>query len=244
MATPVLNLLTNGLIEAEWLAQGEAAQPGDLEFARGKFNDILDEWAAQNRFVYNNEFNLYTLTPGLAPHTIGPTGTFVVPQRPVRLESAALVLVNAGNSSTDLPIGVEDDQWWAKVPIKDMQSSLPTNVYYSEGVPNGQLFFWPVPTVANKVRLQTWGLISQVGSVQQKLDLPPAYRKALTLTLAEELSGPRSESIGLTRKAALARVAISQNNLKPPRIETNGGGMPGSRSGARPDFNFLTGLRE
>lgn len=241
MGTPLLSLISNALIEAEWLSQGETPQAEDAQFTLGKLNDLLDEWAAQDRYVYSNEFNLYTLVPGLAPHTIGPdNATFKVPQRPVRLVSAAIVLSNGDQTTTDIPIAVQDDQWWANVRIKDLQSQIPTAVYYSESFPNGSLFFWPVPDVNYQTRLETWGLIGQFANVQQTLNLPPAYRKALTLTVAEELAGPRSGDPKLAKAAADARSAIWSNNAQSPTINTAQPGM--SPAGERrTNFNFLDG---
>lgn len=244
----VLDLITNALIEAEWLAQGEQPEAQDANFALSKLNDLLDEWGALDRFVYANVFELFTLVPNLAPHTIGPAGnnpapTFPVLYRPVKIiEPAAIVLTNTDGTTTDLPISVEDADWWAQVRIKDMTSSIPTAVYYEPDWPLGSLYFWPVPNQNYQVRLQFWTQLAQFASVQQACSFPPAYRKALTLTLAEELGGPRSNDPMLVRKAYDARGAISQNNAQSPKTNLNAAGIGSqTRSSGRPDFNFLTG---
>lgn len=76
-----LDIITGGLQEINVVAQGEAAQPGDAEFALNKLNDLLDEWAARKVFLYNVSFPTFTLIPGLSPHTIGPLGQLTQSQR-------------------------------------------------------------------------------------------------------------------------------------------------------------------
>src|ERR1017187_4793277 len=166
MSTPnVLSILTNALIEAEWLAQGEQPEPQDADFALGKLNDLLDEWAAQERYVYAKLFSLFTLAPGLSPHTIGPGGgaTFALAQRPVRIDGCTIVLANTDGTSTDIPINTtRDADWWNFVRIKNLQSQIPTDLYYEPDIPNGSMFFWPVPNYNYQARVESWQAIQQI----------------------------------------------------------------------------------
>lgn len=242
----VLSIITNALIEAEWLAQGEQPEPQDAQFVLGKINDELDQWSAEEKYVYAKDFALFTLVPGLSPHTIGPgTGaTFSLPQRPVRIDGCTIVIPNADSTSTDIPIcSTRDADWWNFVRIKNLQSQIPTDLYYEPDVPNGSLFFWPVPNYAYQTRIEWWQTVGQFLTVQDTLVLPPAYRKAITLTVAEQLAGPRSNDPKLARAAADARSAIWSNNNQSPTMSTMVAGIPGPNSSGerRPDFNFLDG---
>lgn len=263
----VLDLVTNASIEAGWSAPGEIVDGDGAGFIFSKINDLLDEWAAQKLYAYAMTFELFTLVPGTSPHLIGPDvdADFRVSQRPQRLEYAAIVLPaagstsdgsfgsgdfgsgefgggggSAGNNNVDIPIYIGDADWWAAQSIKDLQNQIPTGVYLEPAWPNGKLFYWPVPDRNYQTRLEMWGILSQFALITQDFSMPPAYRKAITLSVAEELGGPISASPKLAKSAALARAAIKQNNDGSPRIRTSGSGMPGSRRG-RPDFDFLTG---
>jgi len=241
-----LNIILDAMIEVGILAPGEDnnADPGVVQWAFRKLNYLLDEWAADEIFVYSVAFQLFTLIANHPVHTIGP-GTaqlpadFPVVQRPVKIVSASLLL----NNNVDTPIDVEDDQWWASNPVKTLSSSLPTHVYYSPDNPNGNLFFWPVTSVVYPVRLELWTLLSQFSEITDPVDgpggqgiLPPAYRAALMLTLAEALGGDPPDN--LADRAKRARAAIMGNNMEAPRITTVDAGMPEDNS--RPRFNFLT----
>jgi hypothetical protein len=246
------DIVRDAMIEVGMIAPGEVPDGDSGQWAFRKLNYLLDHWAAQDLYVYSNSFNLFNLVVGLSPHTIGPgdgvtPATFTVEQRPVRIESAAIVLDSNG-LPVDIPIPIEDDDWWAENRLKTLQSQIPTHLYYSADWPNGSLYFWPVPNAQYQVRLQYWTLLRQFASIDHPLggpnsaaSLPPAYRSALMLTLAETLQpGARqSANPALSMMAAKAREAITQNNAPSPRISTAGAGMPSNDRHTR--FNFLTG---
>jgi hypothetical protein len=160
-----LDIVKDAMIEVGMLSPGEEPDGESGQWAFRKLNYVMDWFSAQFPYAYNVEFTEYELVANLSPHTIGPgdgttPATFTVEQRPIRIESAAIVLEQNG-VNVDLPIPVEDDDWWAQNRIKDLTSTLPTHLYYSPNWPNGNLFFWPIPTVANGVRLETWVLLHQ-----------------------------------------------------------------------------------
>lgn len=248
----LLDIITDALIEVGMLAPGEVPDGETGQWVFRKANYLVDTWSAQFGKVYTTTFQLFTLTPGLAPHTIGPgppVATFNVAQRPVRIESAALILNSAGQK-VDLPINIRDDAWWAAQQTKDIQTNVPTDLYYSPGWPNGELFFWPVPNSASQVRMQLWTLLNQYSQINDPLSgitnvgtLPPGYRNALMLTLAETLlsGGEKEAHPVLVASAKDARQAIFGNNAKSPRMQTRDSGMP--KAGRKADFNWVTGGR-
>lgn len=252
----VYDIVCDALIEIGALAPGETPGADEAQWAFRKFNDLIDTWQAQNAFVSSYAFNVYTLVANLSPHTIGPSGLATFPTngqpRPVRIESAALLLQNSTSSGlVDLPINVRDRQWWAAQQVKNIQSDIPTDLYYDPTSPDGSLYFWPVPNALRQVRLEIWQTVSQFISIQDPIGgpggpktLPPGYRNALKLTLAEDLlSGSNREaSPSLIAKAMKARAAIFGNNVKSPRMATRDTGMPQAKpSGQRQDFNWATG---
>lgn len=251
MAT-ALDVIQGALIEIGALAPGEIVDGDVGQWALSKLNDLIDSWQAMSVYVYSYQYNTYTLTAGLSPHTIGPTGTFVLSPRPVRLESAAQLL-NSGPSLVDLPINIRDHDWWAQNQVKNIQTNVVTDVYYDPTSENGSLFFWPVPNGANQVRLQFWNTVNQftaitdpIGGPAGPATLPQGYRNALKLTLAELLCpGAQKEATKeLVGAALLARKAIMGNNDKSPRIQSCDFGMPKANvGGARGDFNWMSGGR-
>ena len=204
-------------------------------------NQLVDYWAARSCYAYTTTFVEYTLTPGHQPHLIGPglsAPDFAVALRPTGLSSANLIL--PGGSPVDVAIHIRDNAWWAAKSAKAIASNVPTDLYYEVDFPNGQLWFWPIPTAAYGVRLEGNVVLQQFQSLDDTFSAPQAYQAAVTLTLAEELCDlwefPMPQN--LARRAIKARDALQSNNNLPPRIAS---ADYGTFSNPRGDFNYMTG---
>lgn len=223
--------------------------PGDqAQWIFRKLNYMLDVWAAKKAYVYTTNFMVFPLIPNLSPILIGPTGSagWVIPQRPVRIETAALLL-NGSTEEVDCPINIRDDKWWAANQTKSITSSVPTDLYYSANFENGECRFWPVQQNNRNVRLQLWQMLQQYYSLTDPISgpgtqngtMPPAYRSAMMHTLAELIapSFEREVSAALQKAATASRTAVFGNNNLSPRIGTRDYGMPnaGRRGGY---FNY------
>lgn len=244
-----LDIITAAMVEIGMLAPGEVPGGDSAQWAFSELNNLLDVWAARKAYVYSTNFVQYTAPPNTSPVTIGPTGIFVVPQRPVRIESCA-VRLNAPGSFVDAPrLKIRDADWWAANAVKQITSSICTDLYCDGSWPNAGLFFWPIPNVALPILLETWQAIAQLQAINDPIGgptgpntLPPAYRAALTYTLAEMLCPGAEKELSPTTagKAQAANKAVFGNNNPPPRISTQDAGMAhGGRRKGR--FNYVSG---
>lgn len=241
----VLDIINDAAIEANIIAPGDDL-PGDVaQWAFRKANNLLDYWSAKKNYVYTTNFEVFALVPNLSPHTIGPGGTFVQTQRPVKIVSGNVVLNNV-TPNIDLPLNIRDDQWWNQNSIKALTAQFPTDLYYSANWPLGQIYFWPVPTTAYLARLELWQLLSQFEAITDPIGgpggagtMPPGYRNAFMLTLAQMLlpGGQKELSLSLAAAGAAARQAVFGNNTKPPRIDTADFGCPDGTTDAE-IFNY------
>jgi len=114
----------------------------------------------------------------------------------------------------------------------------PTDLFYSPTFPDGSLYFWPVPTSSYGVQLETWALLNQlsdindpVGGADGDTSIPPGYRNALMLSLAETLLPGASRQLHptLAVTAAAARLAVFGNNSAIPRMSTQDSGRTGGQ---------------
>lgn len=240
MPFTALNLCEDAAREIGVFGEGNSLQPADANFFLGVFNRLLDNWNAERAAVYASAFNTFTLTAGLSPHTIGPTGaTFTMAVRPVSLTGASLIL-SGGSLPIYQSLTVRDAQWWAAQTVPTLSTSIPTDVYYQPDWPLGKLYFWPVPSTAYQVDLETRVLLAQV-ALGTTIDLPPGYRDALTLTVAEQSCRAfgRPVTPDLAKSAATSRARIFANNDVTPKLVTQDSGMP---SGQGSYFNWRSGL--
>ena len=243
------DLIQSAGYEIGVFSPGEPIPAAEALWALEVLQRIIDLWNAKRAMIYAVEFDTYTLTAGLAPHTIGPTGTLntgaAANRRPVQIASASFVLNPGGSTAVDLPIQMRDKNWWAANPLKAMTSSIITDCYYEPAGPNGQLNFFPICNTNGVVRLEQWSGLQQALTLQIALGLVQGYWEALVTTLALALcpSFERQPSPVLVARQAGAIKTVFANNDPAPRIDT-AGGMPGTAGVGRPDFNFLTGGRE
>ena len=242
------DLIQSAAYEIGAFAPGEAVAAAEALWALELLQRIIDQWNAKRSMIYAVEFDQYTLTANLGPHTIGPTGVLktgaAANYRPVRVASASFVLNPGGATAVDLPIQMRDKDWWAANPLKAMTSSIVTDCYYEPSSPNGQLNFFPICNTNGVVRLEQWSGLAQARTLQTQLGLVQGYWEALVTTLAVAMcpSFEKQPSPVLVARQASSIKTIFENNSPAPRIDT-AAGMPGSAGTGRPDFNFLTGMR-
>jgi hypothetical protein len=257
----VQNVITNALYEMNVVAPGETPDPGEMAFALSKFNQLLDSWATQKVYIYALQLlgdplvsgSNFILTPGLQPHTIGPTPapnstspapTFVVDgERPARLANVNIILNNV-SPNVRFPLNKRDKDWWASNRVQSIQTTLPTDYYYREDWPNGSIFFWPVPNFAYGAEFEIETLLQGAAQLDTVFSFPVGYELAITLTLAELLcpSFEKPPNQILVGAAGKARQNIAGLNAQPPHINLDDFGGPSNRGNRRSNFNYRTGL--
>lgn len=214
------DLVLNAARELNLVDAEDALEAADATFILGKLNRLLDRWNGLGVASYVVQPTTYTLTPSLNPHTIGPTGTFVVPVRPERIEGAARV-----SGTTRYPIGVRDEEWFDRLSVQSLTGSFVEELFYRPTWPNGELHFWPVPNAAGSVELTMRQLLAS-GTLNTTFSLPPGFEDAVTLTLAEDISwafGVKEVSPLMVAKAQSARNALFSQHGKTHRLRPDSG---------------------
>lgn len=223
----------------------EPVTRGNAAWGLEKLQRLIDNLNAQREMIFSLSFQLFNLTANHAPHTIGPAGDFQAPYRPVQVVSASFILNSGSANPVDTPIRIRDADWWAANPIKSLTSSIVTDLYYDPASPLGNLNFYPISNINNPVRLELWNSLTQALDLVTPLGFVQGYWDLIVTNLALSLA----PSFNIQPSPYLAKMAndaietVMDNNNKAPRIVTNSG-MPGSPGDGRPDYNFLTGLRE
>lgn len=241
------DLITSALLEAGIQAAGESLSPQDGAWGLEKLQRLIDQTNARREMIFSHSFNLYNLQANHAPHTIGPGGDFNVPSRPVRIVSGSFILNSGSSNPVDTPIDCDrDEAWWARNPLKSLTSAIVTDLYYDPASPLGNLNFYPICNVANPVRLEIWDSLTQPVSLATKLGFVQGYWDWIVCDLAVKLCPSYNRLVPQDLREQWNRASriVQANNDGPPQIDTSGAGMPNSRRGGRPDYNFLTGLRE
>lgn len=212
-----------GVLNATEVPSGE-----DADDVLAELNLLLDRWNAKPESAFATGFTPLTLSPGLSPHTIGPSGTFVAISRPIRIDGANLIV---GGLRT--PITMRDRAWYQRLSDPTRTSARPIECYYEPALPNGKLWFYPVPSSPYAIELWQRGLLSRM-TLNDLLSAPDGYRDAIVKTLAEEIcTGVFRVPMppGLPESARDARATIWANNDETPHLCTRDSGMPGGGRG-------------
>lgn len=199
---------------------GQAPSAEDQSDALDILNGMLDSWAMERLFIFNNSIDTYALTSGQQDYDIGPTA--VAPfnvVRPSRILKANLV-VTSQSPATYLSLNLLDDDGWMDIVVRNISSTYPIALYYSASYPNGQLRFWPKPQSGLSVELQTWTTISQFAALSTAFSFPPGYFEAIYQNLALAMCTPEwgFESVpqSIEARANASRARIQALNMNPP----------------------------
>ena len=177
-------------------------------------NQMLQSWAIQRLMVFTVQRQVFTLNSGVQVATLGPGGTFNA-ARPPRIERAGVINLNNPAQPLELPLSYINTQKWAGVPVKNIQSPLPGEVWDDNQFPLRNLTFWPVPSVQVQIALYTWAALSTYPDlVVTDIEFPPAYDRAIRYNLAVELAAefdqenlnPRVDKIATESKAEIKRM--------------------------------------
>lgn len=163
------------------LTRGESMPAEDGAEGLQALNDLIHSWYADNVLVPYLTREQLTLTQGKSDYSIG-SGADLDTARPMSIESVVL-----RDSGTDYYLREIAQDWWAEIPIKDIESR-PMRYYYEEGYPTGTLYFDYEPDSAYTVFVTSYKPFSDFTSLSDTLSLPPMYERALRYNLAVELA--------------------------------------------------------
>lgn len=225
MAVAVLTIVKHVLSGLAVYAPNEAIKDVDAQDVVEQINLLFDDWQADGRASVAEVFSTFTTIGNLQPHTIGPTGTWVLPARPVTIDGLAWV----SSPGVYSPIAVHTDpQWWQRQTV--LNPGVLSSAYYSADTPNGSLYFSGLPAGGTVVRVMTRGVLTAVAS-NQTLTLPAGAQSAIELTVMEAIADAFGATVSprLVQRAGVARARFFKNNLRIPTLST--AGAPGSGGG-------------
>jgi hypothetical protein len=237
-----LDIFTSALTELGVLNAADPPSGDDSRICLDAAQRLLDNWNADRQAVYATTIQAFTLTPSHNPHTIGPATAspdFTVTSRPVAIEQANIL-----TPATRRPITIRDQAWWMTRGVSSVAVPEPSDLYYDAAWPLGNLWLDPAPSSAYDIELASRILLTVVAAASDSFDLPPGYRDAITLTLAEKLAAPYRVALGPSTVAAAreARARIFDNNRHTPRLVTADSGIPSSGGTRTYDWSNRSGL--
>lgn len=213
-----MQIIQTALREIGVLASGETPSAAEGNDALAILNQMVDSWNAQRLLIFTIQRQVFPLVTGQQTYTMGAGGNFNVP-RPPKIERMGVIVTNNPIQPLELPLDYLTSAQWAAIPVKNIQSSLPQQVWDDEQFPLRNLNYWPVPVPTTgpiQTAIYTWTAVStfnDLGATQ--FSFPPGYLRALTSNLAIELApgfGVQNISESLATKATDSKAVIEIMN--------------------------------
>lgn len=217
------------------LAPGRGPNNSEITDALFVLNSMLDAWTIERLMIYTVERNTYPVAG--AQITFGPGGDY--PERPVRIESAAIIYSGAGY---EYPVDVLTQQRWAAGGGPTRPGPSPGGVYYDGAFPTATLSLSMLPTNIASVALYTWQPLTQIVDENATVVFPPGYADAIRYNLAvrcapEWQKAPRPEVMDM---AVQSKANVKSFNMQTPEMDASDGGALGCGRGA---YNIYTDSR-
>lgn len=171
----------------------------------GILNDLVDDW--NNKRLYIVSTTTVSASVSASPVSIG-SGQTLDTARPIRIEDGWI-----RQNGVDYGLEWITSQEYDAIADKTVTSTFPTKAYYSPTLPYGSIYLWPVPSAAVSLHVRVMTQLSSFAATSTDYTLAPGYKRALELSLAEELApGRRPIDPRVERSAFNARRSLKVAN--------------------------------
>jgi hypothetical protein len=226
MTTTVREIISSSLLKINAIQPGEIPTDGDLDISLESLMGLVDSWSNERLMIYTINPYYFEATAGKQIYTMGPGGDWNTP-RPMAIQQAYLRLnaqVNNTNPVTfsfpsdvaDLPIAMANDAQWASIAVKQLSAVFPTIMYDDGNYPLRNIYLYPIPNQHQVVALWLWEPLDNFISLDETIEFPPGYERAIIYNLAMELAPEfgkvlSEEVIGTATDSKMAIAAINSS---------------------------------
>jgi hypothetical protein len=183
---------------------------------------MLDSWS-------NDSLTCFAILEQSAPliinqfqYTIGPGGDFNMP-RPIRVKYGDGAAYIQDTNFNRYPIEVLQRSDWNLIGnLQNINSDIPTRMFYDPQYPLGIISVWPVPLTNWTIYWDSYLQLVEFRSLAMPAALPPGYDRAVKRNLALELwpyfkADNLSPGGLLVKQAAQSLASIKRSNVRPYR---------------------------
>ena len=200
MAT-IRELITGSLRLINVIQANEVATADDMNISLAALDALVDSWSTDNLAIYLLKAYYFPLVVNQKAYTLGSGGNWNLP-RPMNVERivvsyngsltldplTGLYSLNQSQNTLDIPMESLTDAQYAAIPVKDQPATYPLKFYDDGNFPLRTISVWPVPTTGQPVTVWTRQPLSTFSSLDDPINFPRGYERALRFNLALELS--------------------------------------------------------
>lgn len=224
------------------LHEGQGPNTDDITDSLVVLNSMLTTWSVDRLNIFQIRRDVYNLVANQQTYQIGVGAPDFNAARPLRIDGAAVIYSPSGEFQPELPLGIWNVRQWEDLRIKNIPSTIPTNLYADNAYPFCSLNLWPIPTGVLPLVLYTWAALNAglaTAALDTELIFPPGYEDAIRYNLAVRLA-PEWDKKLRDDVAALAKESkmfIQSLNAPAPVLRCDPA-IAGNRGGG---WSYLTG---
>jgi len=203
--TTAISLINRAYSLIGVLAEGEALTGEQAISGLETLNALLDEWRLERLMCYALQREQFSLVANQASYTIGSSANFNT-TRPVEVSGCYV-----RDGGIDYPVRQMGAEAYRRIPDKTTSTNYPEYFYYEPNMPLGTVYFWPVPSSALNVYLETQRVITEFATTSTDIELAPGYENAIIYNLAIDLSDANDRKLTET---IVARARITKQKIK------------------------------
>lgn len=205
------DIMSQAMVDATIISPGEAVPAAKAAQVFNKLNDMLESWVLERLMVYAAVLESFSLVAGQNEYSYGDGGDFDS-ERPIRILNECFI--RSGDS--DYPVTLKPLDVYRQMRNKS-NVARPNLMAYSPEYPLGKVFLYPTPDSVDTIHLKVWKQLVEFSDRTTAVDLPPGYRRAITLNLALELlpGFGKTASAELVALAVGAKKWIKKSNITP-----------------------------
>ncbi len=209
-------------------APGETPTAADMQDGLSALNTMLDGWNAERLAIFTITRSEFSLTVNQQVYTVGAGGDFNI-ARPARIERISIISLNNPVQPLELPMEMLTFYGWQNIPVKDISSTLPLQVYDDGAFPLRNLSYWPIPSTAVDTALYYWTALGAFADLTTDYTFPPGYQEALQYNLAVRLAPifGRSTPPEVVVIAESSKAKIKSMNIIPLNMRCDDALVPG-----------------
>lgn len=234
-----LQIITRALRTIGATGTADPIGPEEAQDALDIANAMIDAWATEQTTMYVCGEATYPFVASQQDYTIGLGGNFNQ-VRPEFIAGVSVIAMNNPAQPLELPIPVYTVQEWQElVPVKNLQSVYPLEVYYKPDFPLGTLRFWPIPNNSTqRVRLYTPTALTGFVDLITSYTFPAGYLEAIVYNLAVRCAPEWSRAVEQDMKdLAVSSLAAVRRKNQVNLVMSSDPAIRGSRQGS---YNFYT----
>lgn len=176
----VRDLIYDALKKIHVVGVGQNLTAEQEQSALRSLNDMLSSWSVEGGLVYTQTKETFNLVSGQQTYTIGAGGDF----NTVRPFDITALYTTIG--ATDYTATSYGETEWAAIQDKDSATGIPEVYYYDNNFETGRIYFYPKPTGVTTATIFSRKPITSFTSINDTVNLPSGYRRALLYNLAVE----------------------------------------------------------